>query len=94
MRPRNPQGLVALNELWKKTKGTLSLDISRQRFKGGAPGDSLWRVSRHEAPTAPGQRRRHAPHSRRLLCVGTVFPNSLRSPPSHWNEWICSIAAS
>lgn len=36
---------MALWDLWKKTTGTLSLDLSRRKMRGGAPGDSLWRVS-------------------------------------------------
>lgn len=43
-------GLVALYDLWKKTTGTLSLDLKRRQFKGGAPGDSLWRLQ----PAAAG----------------------------------------
>ncbi len=43
-------GLVALYDLWKKTTGTLSLDLKRRQFKGGAPGDSLWRLQ----PAAEG----------------------------------------
>ncbi|EFN59328.1 hypothetical protein CHLNCDRAFT_137735 [Chlorella variabilis] len=41
--PPAPLGLVALHNLWKKTKGTLSIDLKRKLFKGGAPGDTLWR---------------------------------------------------
>lgn len=51
--PTAPLGLVALHNLWKSTKGTLSLDLKRRQLKGGAPGD------RHAvAGAAAGQRRR------------------------------------
>lgn len=39
------QCLVALWDLWRRTTGTLSLDLSRRKMRGGGPGDSLWRVS-------------------------------------------------
>lgn len=52
------QGLVALWDLWKKTTGTLSLDLSRRKMRGGAPGDSLWRLSAAPATGQPADRRR------------------------------------
>ncbi|PSC75878.1 hypothetical protein C2E20_1663 [Micractinium conductrix] len=43
--PPAPLCLVALWDLWRRTTGTLSLDLSRRKMRGGGPGDSLWRVS-------------------------------------------------
>lgn len=59
------QSLVALHDLWKKTKGSLSLDLKRRQWKSGVPGrDSLWRVYPPTAaaaePGAVGRRRRWA----------------------------------
>lgn len=49
---------MALHNLWKKTKGTLSIDLKRKLFKGGAPGDTLWRVQ-PDASAQPSGRHRH-----------------------------------
>jgi hypothetical protein len=54
------QGFVALHNLMKATKGTLSIDLKRKLFKGGAPGDSLWRVQPGSAAGLPSGRRRPA----------------------------------
>lgn len=51
------QGLVAINNLWKQTTGSLSIDLKRKLFKGGAaPGDSLWRVQPGSAAQPSGRR--------------------------------------
>ncbi|KAL4432426.1 hypothetical protein ABPG77_001725 [Micractinium sp. CCAP 211/92] len=63
--PPAPLGLVALWDLWKKTTGTLSLDLSRRKMRGGAPGDSLWRVSAaHSASEPAGRKPRGRPPTR------------------------------
>lgn len=67
-------GLVALYDLWKKTTGTLSLDLKRRQFKGGAPGDSLWRLQ----PAAvggggAGTRGRRRQGSRWSQCMPPCF---------------------
>ncbi|KAL4430669.1 hypothetical protein ABPG75_005925 [Micractinium tetrahymenae] len=62
--PPAPLGLVALWDLWKKTTGSLSLDLSRRKMRCGAPGDSLWRVSAAPVPSEPAGRRRGRPPAR------------------------------
>ncbi|KAI3433750.1 hypothetical protein D9Q98_003557 [Chlorella vulgaris] len=55
--PTAPLGLVAINNLWKQTTGSLSIDLKRKLFKGGAaPGDSLWRVQPGSAAQPSGRR--------------------------------------
>ena len=60
--PTAPLGLVALHNLWKSTKGTLSLDLKRRQLKGGAPGDTLWRVQPQGSGGEAGRRPRRVGH--------------------------------
>lgn len=67
-------GLVALYDLWKKTTGTLSLDLKRRQFKGGAPGDSLWRLQPAAAGGGgEGTRGRRRQGSRWSQCMPPCF---------------------